>query len=89
MKINVIKDETNELVIEFETTDLTVPDLIAAQLLENDDVEFAGAAKDHPEVGKPKLVIKTSKKKAKDALIKALDQIEENITTLKAGVSKK
>ncbi len=89
MKINVIKDESNELMVEFDTSDFTVPDLIASQLLENDDVEFAGVAKDHPEVGKPRLVIKTGKKKAKDALLKALDQVDDTFSELKASVSGK
>ena len=89
MKINVIKNESNEMTIEFDTPDLTIPDLIASELLKNDDVEFAGVAKSHPEVGKPTLVIKTNKKKAKDALAKALDQIEEMAAELKSQLGKK
>ena len=88
MKMNVLKEESNELIIEFETSDLTIPDLIASQLLENSDVEFAGVAKDHPEVGKPRLVLKTNKKKAKDAFMKALEEIDESITELKSQVGK-
>ncbi len=87
MKMKILKDESNELVIEFETTDITIPDLIASQLQQNDDVEFAGAAKDHPEVGKPRLVIKTDKRKAKEALQKALEELDETIAELKSGVS--
>jgi DNA-directed RNA polymerase subunit L len=89
MKFNVIKDEGNELVIEFETHDLTIPDLVAAQLLENGDVTFAGVAKDHPEVGKPKLVLKTGKKKAKDLFEKALEEVDENLSSMRAGLGKK
>jgi DNA-directed RNA polymerase subunit L len=89
MKINVIKDETNELIIEFETSDLTIPDLIANQLQQNDDVEFAGVAKDHPEVGKPRLVLKTSKKKAKETFLKAIEQLDETMTELKSAIPTK
>ena len=89
MKINVLKNESNELKIEFETGDLTIPDLIANQLLENDDVAFAGVAKDHPEVGKPVLTLKTNKKKAAAAFEKALEEIDENITQLKSQISGK
>jgi DNA-directed RNA polymerase subunit L len=89
MKMNILKDETNELIIEFETQDLTIPDLIASQLLENDDVEFAGVAKEHPEVGKPRLVLKTNKKKAKDTFLKALIEVDEQITELKTQLGSK
>ena len=87
MKINVKKDESKELDIEFENPELTVPDMVAKELLTNDSVEFAGVLKDHPEVGKPLLVIK-SKKSAKSDLIKAIESIEENFTDLKSQISK-
>jgi DNA-directed RNA polymerase subunit L len=88
LKIKVLKDEGKELDIEFDTKDLTIPDLIAAELLENGDVEFAGVSKDHPETGKPVLKVRTSKKKAVDAVMKSLESIEENFTKLKASISK-
>jgi DNA-directed RNA polymerase subunit L len=89
MKITVVKNESNELIIDFDTSDYTIPDLIASQLQQNDDVEFAGVAKEHPEVGRPRLVIKTGKKKAKDALEKALKQLDETISELKASIPAK
>jgi DNA-directed RNA polymerase subunit L len=89
MKISVTKNEPKELVIEFETTDLTLPDLIASELLKNPDVEFAGVSKDHPEIGKPKLVLKTSKKKAVEVLGKSIGNLEEVFTEIKSEVMKK
>lgn len=89
MKTHIMKNEGNELVIEFETDDYTIPDLIASQLLEDDDVEFAGVAKDHPEVGKPRLVVKTGKKKPAVALSKALEVIDDQIAGIKAEFSSK
>jgi len=88
MKINIKKDEGKELDVEFETPDLTIPDLIASELLTNDNVEFAGVSKDHPEVGKPLLVVR-SKKSAKSDLLKALQSIDEQFTELKTQLSKK
>jgi DNA-directed RNA polymerase subunit L len=89
MKITVVKNEGNELIIDFDTSDYTIPDLIASQLQQNDDVEFAGVAKEHPEVGRPRLVIKTDKKNARAALEKALKQLDETITELKASIPSK
>ena len=89
MDITFLKNEQKELVIEFDTLDLTMPDLIASVLLENDDVEFAGVAKDHPETGKPRLTLKTTKKKAADALEKSLLDIGERFSDLKSEFGKK
>ena len=87
--MNIIKDEKKEMVIEFGSEDFTIPDLIASELLQNSDVEFAGVEKDHPEIGNPRLVVKTGKKKASDALEKALEDIDENFSDLKKKLSKK
>ncbi|MCL5101930.1 MAG: hypothetical protein M1544_01035 [Candidatus Marsarchaeota archaeon] len=87
--INVVKNESKELILEFEDGDTTIPDLIAAELLKNDDVSFTGVTKDHPETGKPQLVIKTEKKKAADALNKALENLDEWISEVKKGINAK
>lgn len=89
MKMSVLKEEGNEMTVEFETFDVTIPDLIANQMLKNPDVEFAGVAKEHPEVGKPKLLIRTNKKKPKDALSKAIDELEEQFEELKGSLPSK
>ncbi len=89
MKINIIKEESDHLEIEFETKDFTIPDLIASQLRKSHDVELAGGSKDHPDIGKPVLIIRTGKKKAKDALLKALDELDDTIGALKKSIPKK
>lgn len=89
MKMSVVKNEGNELIVDFETSDYTIPDLIASQLQQNDDVEFAGVAKEHPEVGRPRLVIRTNKKNPRAALEKALKQLDETISELKASIPAK
>lgn len=88
MKINVKKNESKELDIEFDTLDITIPDLIVNELLANDNVEFAGVSKDHPETGKPLLVVK-SKRSAKNDLLKALEGIDSEFTELREQLSKK
>ena len=88
MKVNLVKDEDKELVLEFETSEFTIPDLIADELLEDPNVEFAGASKDHPETGKPVLVIR-SKKSPKSCLVAAIGRIDENLAGLKSQLSKK
>lgn len=85
MKLNLIKDEDKELAIEFDTSDFTIPDLLADELLEDSNVEFAGVSKDHPETGKPILVIRG--KKAKASLMDAIERLDKSFGEIK--VSKK
>ena len=85
MKIKVLKDETKELMIEFETKDLTIPDLIANELVNEEDTEFAGVSKDHPETGNAVLVLK-SKKTAKAELLKAISRVDEQFADLKTQI---
>lgn len=88
LKLKVIKDESKELMVEFDTKDLTIPDLIASELLSEDDVEFAGVSKDHPETGNVLLVVK-SKKNAKSELLKAIGRLDESFGEIKTQLSKK
>lgn len=88
MKLNLIKEEDKELAIEFETSDFTIPDLLADELLEDSNVEFAGVSKDHPETGKPVLVIK-GKKNPKASLISAIESLDKAFGELKISGSRK
>ncbi len=87
MKIKVLRNEGKELDLEFEARDLTLPDLIASELLENQDVAFSGVSKDHPETGRPVLHLRTTKKKPADALVKSLEGIEEKFTKIKSALA--
>ncbi|MGC8571854.1 MAG: RpoL/Rpb11 RNA polymerase subunit family protein [Candidatus Micrarchaeia archaeon] len=83
MKINIKKNEDYELQIEFEENILVFPDLLSNKLSEYDEVEFVGVNRSHPEMGKPLLVLKTKKKKAKEVLKKALEELDEDFSELK------
>ena len=89
MEIKVLKNESKELVIEFGSSDLTFPDLLAHELMNDDDVSFAGVMKEHPEVGKPTLVIKTGKKSALTALNNAMERVGDSVKEMRSAVSKK
>ncbi len=88
MKINIIENKPKKLILEFSAGDLTIPDLIATYLTEQTDVIFAGIEKNHPEIGKPLLILKTSSKKPIDVLNKALDELKESYTELKKEIEK-
>lgn len=88
MKLNLIEDEKESLVIEFEGVDRGIPDLIKGKLLENKDITFASVVKEHFEVSKPRLVVK-SEKNAKTLVLKAIEELEDELKDLQSQVPKK
>ncbi len=80
LKINVIKDEGKELIVEFDTKDFTIPDMIADQLLEDGSVEYAGVMKEYRETSSPRLMI--TAKKPKDSLAKAVSELEDEFAAI-------
>lgn len=83
MDYKILKDDENELMVEFNSPDLTIPDLVANTALEDSKVTFAGVYKEHPDVGNPQLVIKTKGEKAAEAFKRALNKIESSIKDMK------
>lgn len=88
MKIKIVEDETKSLVIEFEGYDRAVPELLKNRLMENKDVEFVTATKEHPELGWPRLMVKSSKN-AKAQVLKAIEEVEDEMKELAAAIPKK
>ena len=88
MKLNLIEDEKDSIIIEFEGVDRGIPDLIKGKLLENKDVNFASVVKEHFEVSKPRLVVK-SDKNAKSLVLKAIEDLEDELKELQSQVPKK
>lgn len=78
MKLNMIQDEPKNLIIEFVGVDRGVVELVKDRLLDNKDVEFATVVKEHPEVGSPRLVIKTARN-ARGLVSKAVEKVGEDI----------
>lgn len=78
MKLNIIEDETKSMIIEIIDADRGIADLIRDKLTEKSDIEFVGVVKTHPDVGQPRLVVKSSKN-AKTAILKALEEVSEEI----------
>lgn len=89
MKTTIIKNEPKEVILEFDDLDTTMPDFLASILSDNPDVSFAGVSQTHPEVDKPRLVVRTEKKKAADVIEKAIDNVDGELSTIKSSVSKK
>ncbi len=87
MKLNVIESEAKSVIIEFEDADRGIAQLIKDKIIENKDIDFAGVVKEHPEVAMPKLVVKGDK--AKSVVLKAIEEIQDELKAIAAQVPKK
>ncbi len=88
MKLNIIEEEPKNFIVEFIDADRGIPELVREKLAEKKDVEYAGVVKEHPEVGNPKLIIK-SRRNAKQLFVKALKEVEDDIEEIISQMPKK
>ena len=79
MKIDVIEDEKDKLVIEVHDN-LTLVNLINENLW-NEKIDYAAYSQDHPYLSKPRIVIKS--KDPKKALISAAEQVIDDVKELR------
>ncbi len=86
MKINIIEEKKDLLVIELEGVKHTLPNLLRNVLWEDKDVDYTAYEKKHPYLGHPRLVIKG--KDPKKSLEKAVKSSKDLFKNLKAEFSK-
>ncbi|MGC8710307.1 MAG: RpoL/Rpb11 RNA polymerase subunit family protein [Candidatus Micrarchaeia archaeon] len=88
MKLNLLEDEPKSVIIEFDGSDRAIAELIKEKLQNNKGVEFASVSKAHFETGKPRLIVK-SDKNAKKLILDAVEEIKEDLKSLKSQLPKK
>ncbi|MDE1825878.1 MAG: hypothetical protein KGH61_05275 [Candidatus Micrarchaeota archaeon] len=88
MKVTIVEDEPKSLMLEFEGMDRAFPELIKHKLMESKDVEFASAAKEHPELGNPRLIVKANKN-PKGLVLKAISEVQDDIKEFASQIPKK
>ena len=88
MKVEVLKDEKDELRLKFDSRDQGFLNLIKEAVWKQSGVEMAGFKTEHPEVGMPEFIIKTKGKKAKDVWNAALETIADDLDKFGASLKK-
>ncbi len=78
MKLNIIEDEPKSMIIELLDADRGIADLIRDNLAKRSDIDFVSVVKIHPDVGQPRLVIK-SNKNVRTAVLKALEEVQDEL----------
>jgi DNA-directed RNA polymerase subunit L len=78
MRVKILSESQNKLEIEIADEDHTLGNLLRSKLLKDKKVKHAGYQIVHPLTGGIKLVVQTEGSlKPRDALLKALVEIEE------------
>lgn len=79
LKVKVLKKEKNFLELMLEGEEHSFPNLLRETLLEDEDVEFASYVIDHPQLGNPRLIVRTKKKTPEEAIKNAVKKIEKKV----------
>jgi DNA-directed RNA polymerase subunit L len=88
MKLNFLEDDPKSIVVEFVDADRSVPEMIKSKLIDNKDVEFVGVVKEHPDIPRPKLIVKSTKN-ARTLVLKAVEELQDDIKDLSSSLPKK
>jgi len=83
MEIMVEKKDKSAVEITFVDEDIAMVQAIREYLIEDEDVEFAGVIKEHPEVAHPKLVLKVKKGDPISMTAKAASKVAKAAVELK------
>lgn len=82
MELAVRNQKDDEIDIEFKEERKTVLHLLKERLLEDDTVVTATVLSDHPQLGHPRLVVRTSGAKPETAIKKAAQSLRKDLDGL-------
>ena len=81
MELKTIKKTTNELELEITDENETILNPIIEVLLQDKNIEYASYITEHPESKTRRLYIRVKKGKPGDILLKAVEQLEDEVKT--------
>ena len=86
MKIRILEEDKDKLILEISGARHTLPNLLREQLWKCEDTEFVGYSKDHPDLGDPVLVVRG--KNPRKILKKAVEDLRKDIKSLRNEIEK-
>lgn len=87
MEVKILKEEKGELSFELIGGDRSLPQLLVEKLNADKSVEFAACKVEHPLLANPIIVVRTTKGKPSEAVIKSLKEIAEELGDFKKRFS--
>jgi len=89
MEIKILRDKAKEIEIEVQEQDETILNPLKEKLLQNDDVVYVEYSREHPLLSNPKIYLKVKNGKARETMIKALDELRKEIKDFHSQIEKK
>lgn len=83
MEVKVDKKDKHHVEITFVGEDIGIVQAIRDLIADNEDVEFAGVVKEHPEIASPKLVLRVGKGDPVAMIAKAAGKVAKAAAELK------
>ena len=84
-----LRDKAKEIEIEVQEQDETILNPLKEKLLQNDDVVYVEYSREHPLLSNPKIYLKVKNGKARETMIKALDELRKEIKDFRSQIEKK
>ena len=88
MEIKVLEESKTKMVFELAGSDHTLCNALAKELYTDDKVKAASYAIKHPSIGIPHMVVETSGKSPRDALVDAAKRLQKNCEKFKDAAEK-
>jgi len=77
MEMKVLEDTKNRLVIEMKDEDATLCNAIRKELWNDESVKAAAYSVEHPSLKTPKIIVETSGKDPRQALLDAVKRLKK------------
>lgn len=88
MEIKVLQNEKNRLVVEIKDEDATLCNSIRRELSKDEKVKAAAYSQDHPSSDSFKLIVETTGKDPKDAILDAIKNLKKDNDKLRKAFLK-
>lgn len=88
MNVTVLEETKTRMVFELAGSDHTLCNAIKKELYADDKVKAASYTIRHPSIGIPQMVVETSGKSPRDALVDAAKRLQKNCEKFKSAAEK-
>ncbi len=89
MKLGIKSEGNNYVEITMEGEDIGLAGAIRELLVNDSNVEFAACVQDHPQVGAPKLVVRTKGKGALAAVREAVRKLKKEVSEFRSELKER
>jgi len=88
MEIKIIEESKNKIIVEVQGEDATLCNALRKELMNDEAVKTAAYAKKHPMIGSPYIIVETSGKNPRDALLEAAKRLKKEIEKFRKDFDK-